>query len=216
MPGQDVRFRSVWARVAGLMYWVVLIMDLAGIQFHSPIGRSLSLAGALFTVPLAFGLYYVLKPQQSLLAGGALFCRLLEAMLGTVSVVAGYGAIQTRWSGTSLGDSFLHLAQWDDRTDFTAFLFSIGSTMFFYLFVTSGYIPRILAWWGLLASVLAFSACGYHLVRPSFPAMTMYAWAPMLLAETSTGLWLLFKSAKVATTPTPEAPVTEFSRTHMG
>lgn len=61
--------RGVWARVAGLMYWVVLIVDLAGMQLHLPIGRSFSLFGALCTVPLAFGLYYVLKPQQSLLAG---------------------------------------------------------------------------------------------------------------------------------------------------
>jgi hypothetical protein len=37
-----------------------------------------------------------------------------------------------------------------------------------------------------------------HLLRPSFPAMTMYLWIPMLLAETSTGLWLLIKSVKVA------------------
>lgn len=216
MPGPDVRLRGVWARVAGLMYWVVLLVDLAGMRFQPPIGRSLSLAGALFTVPLAFGLYYVLKPKEPLLAGSALLCRLLEATLGTISVVAGYGTFQTRWSGTSLGDSFFHLAQWDDRLNLAAFLFSIGSTIFFYLFVTSRAIPRILAWWGLFASALTFSACGLHLLRPSFPAMTMYAWTPMLLAETSTGLWLLFKSVKVATTPTPGALFTESSRTTMG
>lgn len=115
-----------------------------------------------------------------------------------------------------MGDPFIHLAQWNNRMNFAAFLFSIGSTIFFYLFVKSGDIPRILAWLGLFASVLAFSACGLHLLRSSLPAMTMYAWTPMLLAETSTGLWLLFKSVKVATTPTPEALFTGSSRTNTG
>ena len=206
--GQEVRSQCVWARVAGLMYWVVLVVDLVGMQIHSPIGRSLSLAGAVCTVPLAFGLYYALKPQQRLLACGALVCRLLKATLGAVSVMAGYQTIQACSHGTSLGEAFLHLAQWDDRTNFAAFLFGTGSTLFFLLFVRSGYIPRFLAWWGLFASVLAFSACGYHLVRPDFPAMTMYAWIPMLLAETSTGLWLLFRSVNVGPTPGagPPAP----------
>ncbi len=200
-PGQDVRFQCVWARVAGLMYCVVLAVDLIGMQIHSPIGRSLSLTGAVCTVPLAFGLYYALKPQQILLAGGALVCRLFEAALGAVSVMAGYQTIQVSAHATSLGEASLKLAEWDDRTNFAAFLFSIGSTLFFLLFVRSGYIPRLLASLGLFASVLAFAACAYHLARPYFPAMTMYAWTPMLLAETSTGLWLLFRSLNVGPTP---------------
>lgn len=195
---QDGRLQRTWARVAGLMYWVVLIVDLAGMQIHSPVGRSLSLAGALFTVPLAFGLYFAVRPQQTVLAATALLCRLLEATLGMISVLAGYATIQAKFSGTGLGGPFLHLAEWDDRTDFAAFVFAIGSTLFFYLFLKASSIPRTLAWLGLFASLLALFACGAHLLRPAFPAMTMYAWIPMLLAETSTGLWLLFKSVKVA------------------
>ena len=211
--GPDVQLQRAWARVAGLMYWVVLIADLSGMQLHSAVGRSLSLAGALCTIPLAFGLYYALKPQGSLLARSALVSRLLEATLGAISVIAGYQSMQAGWNGTSVGRSFLHLANWDDRTSFAAFLFSIGSTLFFYLFVRSVYIPRILAWWGLFASVLAFAACGLHLLHSSFPAMTMYAWTPMLLAETSTGLWLLVRSVKVTTLRSADPPHTVFSTT---
>lgn len=196
-PDNDVRSQRIWARVAGLMYWVVLILDLSGMQIHSPVGRSLLLAGSLFTIPLALGLYYAVRPKQTLVAASALLCSLLEATLGTISVVAGYAGIQAQLSGTSVGKVFLHLAEWDDSTNFAAFVFTIGSTIFFYLFVTSGYIPRILAWWGLFSSVLALSACTAHLFRPAFPSMTMYAWTPMLLAETSTGLWLLLKSVNV-------------------
>lgn len=197
MPtAHDVRFPRSWARVAGLMYWVVLIVDLTGMQIHSPAGRSLSLAGSLFTIPLAFGL-----------AASALVCRLFEATLGTISVVAGYASVQAQLSGTNFGNLFFRLAEWDDSTNFAAFVFTIGSTIFFYLFVTSGYIPRMLSWWGLFSSVLALSACVAHLFRPAFPSMTMYAWTPMLLAESSTGLWLFVKSVRVTTVPSTGAAV---------
>jgi hypothetical protein len=181
------------------MYWIVLIADLAGMQLHSTaMGRSLTLAGSLFTLPLALGLYQAVRPVQSALAASALGFRLLEAVLGFISTGAGFTVVRTQLADSRLGTSLLHLAHWDNTTAFAAFVFTIGSTIFFYLFVKSGYIPRVLAWWGLFASVVAMAACLMHLLQPSFPAMTMYAWIPMLLAETSTGLWLLIKSVKVA------------------
>ena len=193
------RSQRAWARIAGLMYWIVLAADLAGMQLHSTaMGRPLMLAGSLFTVPLALGLYYAVRPAQASLAATALLFRLLEAALGSMSTVAGFTVVRTRFADSSLGTSLLHIAHWDDTTAFAAFVFTIGSTIFFYLFVKSGYIPRVLAWWGVFASALAMVACLVHLLRPSFPAMTMYLWIPMLLAETSTGLWLLIKSVKVA------------------
>jgi hypothetical protein len=90
----------------------------------------------------------------------------------------------------------LDLGHWNDATAFGAFVFTIGSTIFFYVFIKSRYIPRVLAWGGLVASVIAMGACIAHFSRPSFSAMTMYAWVPMLLAEMSTGLWLLVKSVE--------------------
>jgi hypothetical protein len=194
-----VRSQRAWARIAGLMYWLVLVADLAGMQLHSTaMGRPLLVAGSLFTVPLALGLYYAVRPVQTVLAASALGFRLLEAALGLISTLAGFTVVRTPLADSSLGTSLLHFIHWDHTTAFGALVFTIGSTIFFYLFVKSGYVPRVLAWWGLFASLLAFAACLTHLLRPSFPAMTMYAWMPMILAETSTGSWLLIKSVKVA------------------
>ncbi len=194
---QEVRSQRAWARIAGLMYWLVLILDLSGMQLRSPtVSRSLLLAGSVFTIPLALGLYYALRPVQGALAASALSFRLGEAALGILSTVVGFAGVRSRLDRLSLGERLLDLAKWDDRTAFAAFVFTLGSTIFFFLFVKSHYIPRILAWLGLLASVLAFSACLSHLLRPAFHAMTMYSWLPLLLAETSTGLWLLIKSVK--------------------
>ena len=194
---RTVRSQRTWARIAGLMYWMVLLVDLTGMQIHSAtLSRSLMLSGSILTVPLALGLYYALRPVQNLLAASALGFRLLEAALGLIATVTGFAGVQAELAPSSLGKAALDLAHWSDATAFRAFVFTIGSTIFFYLFVKSCYIPRILAWWGLFASVVALAACLTHLLDPSFPAMTMYAWLPMLLAETSTGLWLLIKSVK--------------------
>lgn len=195
-----VRSQRAWARIAGLMYWAVLVVDLTGMQLRSPAGsRSLMLAGSLLTVPLALGLYFAVSPVQNALAASALGFRLTEAVLGLISTMAGFAGVKAAFSHSALGTALLDIARWDDTTAFAAFVFTIGSTIFFCLFVKSGYIPRVLAWWGLFASVVAMAACLTHLLRPAFPAMTIYAWLPMLLAETSTGLWLLIKSVKVET-----------------
>ncbi len=199
MSNSAVRSQRAWARVAGFLYWAVLVVDLAGLQLHSSVlGRLLTLAGSLLTVPLALGLYYAVRPVNPSLAAGALCFRLMEATLGTLSTLAGFAALQALLSGTIVGVAILRVAHWDDATSFAAFVFTIGSSIFFYLFARSDYIPRILAWWGLFASLLALAACLTHLLRPAFPAMTMYAWVPLLLAETSTGLWLLIKSVDAA------------------
>lgn len=199
VPKQDVRSQRAWARVAGLMYWLVLVLDLSGMQLHATAaGRPLMLAGSVFTIPLALGLYRALRPVQTVLASSALGFRLAEATLGILSTLKGFAGVHAALSGFSFGETLLDLARWDGRTAFSAFVFTIGSTIFFYLFVKSAYIPRVLGWLGLCASLLALAACLTHLLRPAFPAMTMWAWLPMLLAETSTGLWLVVKSVKVA------------------
>ena len=196
--GQTAGSQRAWARVAGAMYWLVLVADMTGMQVHRGSLRSwLMLAGSVLTVPLALGLYYAVRPVQPRVAGAALGLRLLEATLGCLSVAVGFPAVQAAISGTSSGEVLLRLARWDDATALGAFVFTLGSTLFFALFVRSGYIPRVLAWWGLFASVVALGACSIHLVRPDFPAMTMGAWIPALLAETSTGLWLLIRSVDV-------------------
>jgi hypothetical protein len=195
----NLHSQRAWARLAGLMYWVVLVVDLTGMNLRpSNLHSSLMLSGSLFTVLLALGLYYAVRPVQAMLALTALACRLTEAGLGVVSCVAGFPSVHPRLANSSLGSTLLQLASWGDSTNFAAFIFAVGSTIFFALFLKARSIPRIIAIWGLFSSVLALSACLAHLVWPAFPSMTMWAWMPMLLAETSTGLWLLIKSVKVA------------------
>lgn len=173
-----------------------MIVDLTGLQLHAPAGRWLMFSGSLLTVPLALGLYYAVRPAGEVLAMSAVGLRLLEATLGLISTAIGFGFIEAALAASTFGTAVLRFVYWNDAIALGAFVFTIGSTIFFYLFVKSGSIPRVLAWFGLGASIVAMVACLIHLARPSFPAMTMYAWIPMLLAETPTGTWLLINSVK--------------------
>ncbi len=72
-----------------------------------------------------------------------------------------------------------------------ALCFSLGSILFFYLFWKSRYIPRMLSVLGLLASVMVPVMCFGSLVFPEYSTTLKYGWAPMALAEVTTGVWLM-------------------------
>ena len=194
--------RRMWARLAGLMYLLVLVVDLTGMQFpRAPLGRSLTLTGSLLTVPLALGLYCTLRMFQPNTARLALACRLIEAATGILGTMAGFRIVWTSLAASHLGTAILQFVAWNKATNFGALIFTIGSTLFFFVFLQSASIPRFLSWLGLVASLIAFAACAAHLIRPQFPAMSVAAWIPMLLAEVSTGGWLLIRAVDPVPAP---------------
>jgi hypothetical protein len=196
---RDFQSRRLWARVAGLAYLLVLGVDLTGLQLsHQLLGKSLMLAGSLFVVPLALGLYFTLKVFQPLTSAIALVCRLVEVLIGLVASVVRFDTVRSAFAGAHFGSVILKFVDWNTATSFDALIFTIGSTLFFVVFVRSASIPRVLGWLGLVASILACAACVTHLVRPNFPALSAIPWIPMLLAELSTGSWLLFRSVRNA------------------
>src|SRR6202030_4284147 len=72
--------------------------------------------------------------------------------------------------------------------------FSVGSTIFFYLFLKSGYIPRFLALWGVLGSLLCTVAFVGNLLLPqSSDALLGLGGLPIGIAEPVLGLWLLIR-----------------------
>jgi hypothetical protein len=192
----------MWARLAGLMYLLVLVVDLTGMQFpRAPLGRSLILTGSVLTVPLALGLYFTLRIFQPNTARVALACRLIEAATGILGTMAGFRVVWAGLAASHPGTAILQFVAWNKATNFGALIFTIGSTLFFFLFVQSASIPRFLSWLGLVASLIALGACAAHLIRPQFPAMSIAAWIPMLLAEVSTGGWLLIRAVDPVLAP---------------
>jgi hypothetical protein len=192
---RGLQSRRIWSRIAGAAYLIVMIVDLIGLQLpHQTLGKSLMLAGSLFVVPLALGLYFTLKIFQPVASAIALVCRLVETFVGLIAALVRFDAVRSACMGTHFGNAVLNLVAWNEAKSFDALIFTIGSTLFFFVFVRSVAIPRVLGRLGLAASIIAFAACATHLLHPSYPALSAIPWIPMLLAELSTGSWLLFRA----------------------
>jgi hypothetical protein len=221
--------QRAYARLAGLMYLLVLAFDIAGIAVTARIaggggfaeasqhiaasetlyrlGLCLSLAGSLATIPLAIGLHAVLRPVDANLALMALLFRAAEATLGGAGAVAAFSVLQVHLAATHAGA--LSAGQLGELaglraggTEVAAIFFSVGSTIFFAVFARSRYIPGVMAWWGVLASLVYAAAWLVSLVAPQAPVVGP-ASAPILAAELATALWLLVAGIRIP--PPPEA-----------
>ena len=219
--------QRAYARGAGLFYLLVLVFDIAGLAITSSIegggdfgqtarnlvasqglyrvGLCLALIGSMSTIALAIGLYVTLKPVDSNLAMAALLFRASEAAIGAVGIVGSFAILQIYLQAS-------HAAAFDAdqlralivmnplgaTTDVAAIFFSMGSTIFFFVFLKTRYIPRILSGWGVFASVLYLAIWFTGLVVPGAPGLIQVVGSvPILIAEVSTGLWLLIAGIRV-------------------
>jgi Domain of unknown function (DUF4386) len=154
---------------------------------------------------LAFALYVTLEPVDKLLAQFAMYCRLGESFIGGSAMVFSFFRLGLYGSPQSVGALGADLSQAlvgvtriaaSASVNICAIFFSIGSALFFYLFFKSRYIPRILSAFGVFASVIVTVICFGSLIFPERTATLQYGWAPMAIAEVTTGFWLMF-AAKI-------------------
>ncbi len=75
----------------------------------------------------------------------------------------------------------------------TATFFAVGSTLFCYLLLRGRMIPILLAWPGVIASVLLVVALPLQLAGFLRAPITSFMYLPMLAFEVAFGLWLLIK-----------------------
>jgi hypothetical protein len=166
------------------------------------------LVETLSTVLLAFALYVTLKPVDKLLAQIAMYWRLGETSIGGVGIIFGFVKLRLFSSPQSLGALGAEPSQaLVDLTriagfaayNIAAIFFSLGSVLFFYLFFRSRYIPRILSAFGVFASVIVTIMCFGSLIFSEHAATLQYGWAPMAIAEVTTGIWLMLFAVKTPT-----------------
>jgi Domain of unknown function (DUF4386) len=169
------------------------------------VALSSELIETLSALLLAFALYATLKPVDKLLAQMAMYWRLGESLIGGVGMILGFvrlglytspqpiGGVETAQSQALLG-----LARTAGFAEYniSAIFFSIGSILFFYLFFKSRYVPRILSAFGVFASVVVTVICFASLIFPEYAATFQYGWAPMAIAEVTTGIWLMLFAVK--------------------
>src|SRR3954469_15558740 len=162
---------------------------------------SMELIETLSAALLAFALYVTLKPVDKLLAQFAMYCRLGESFIGAAAMIFSFfrlGLYTSAPSAAALGPDQSQALLGLTRTagsasvNISAIFFSIGSMLFFYLFFKSGYIPKLLSGFGVFASVVVTVMCFASLIFPEYAARLQYGWAPMAIAEVTTGFWLMF------------------------
>ncbi|MGB2901634.1 MAG: DUF4386 domain-containing protein [Candidatus Acidiferrum sp.] len=220
------RTQRIYARVAGFLFLWLIITGLAGTIIISHIVGSgtfeetakrvvasehlyrvalcSELIETLSAVLLAFALYVTLKPVDKLLAQIAMFWRLGEAFIGGAGMIVSFVKLRL-YSPESIGalgtDQSQALVELTRKAGFasyniSAIFFSIGSILFCYLFFKSRYIPRILSAFGVFASVVVTVMCFASLIFPEHAGTLQYGWAPMAIAEVTTGIWLMLFAVK--------------------
>ncbi len=220
--------QRAYARLAGLMYLVVLGFAITDLWIESAIkgggsfidaahhiqaaeglyriGLLCGLIGTMTTVLLAVGLYVTVRPVDANLALTALVFRIVETAIGGVGAVSAFANLQVYLAANH--SNALDASQLAALVDLTsggsgfsipAIFFCVGSTIFFYLFLRSKYIPKILAEWGVFASVLYLLVFVVSLIAPQASGTLIAIGSiPILIAELTTGLWLLIRGIRTA------------------
>jgi hypothetical protein len=159
------------------------------------------------TVVLVTALYVLLKPVNQGLALLATFWRLVEcAILGAVTLASFVALLllsdadYLQRFGTDQLQALVILSIYAHAAGFRmgGIFFGLGSTVSCYLLFKSKYVPRVLAAWGILASLLVLTFMLAFILFPPFLA-TARLWTSNLVVivfELTTGLWLLARGVR--------------------
>jgi len=148
-------------------------------------------------IALSALLFIILKKQSMNIALFALGLRIVEVALLAVSRVFTFGLLRVSQASVSVEhQSFMQtlgnllFESQEFAYSLSMVFFTLGGTMFYYLFFKSGYIPRWMAIFGLIAAPLAFFGELFGLFGISVP---LFVFLPNLPFELTIGFWLLVK-----------------------
>ena len=141
---------------------------IADSQLLYRVGLFCYVVGSLATIPLVVALYTTLKPIDTTLALMAVLFRVVETAFDGLWIVGHFAVLQlavaatqaNAFDATQLGAlADLTVGAREVGFALSAGVSTVGSSIFFYLFLKSRYIPRILAVWGIFGAVW-FTAVG--------------------------------------------------------
>ncbi len=165
-----------------LMYSASVIILLAALYvILRPVDRILALIGALFR--LVFALLWLLTTLNLLSA---------LRLVGNASYLQGFDADHLQALAR------LHVAaNFDDYYVGLPF-FGLAATACSYLWLKSGYIPKMLAAFGLMSSAWCVICAFVFLISPTFNKTVNAYWfdSPMAIFEMIVSFWLLFKGLR--------------------
>jgi len=157
----------------------------------------LTLLTAVDALVLGVALYGLTRDVDRDLAMLALLFRAGEGLMAAFAALGQATLFRLATDPPANGTNILAESLFHSRNgNVSAILFSIGSTIFAALFLRGRNIPRLLAWLGLIASVLLVVVLPLELARV-IGAAGWWVWMPMLVFEVSLALWLLIKGVAV-------------------
>jgi hypothetical protein len=179
------------------------------------IGIAAELITVVGVIILIWGLYVILKPIDRNVVWLATFLRLAENFVLAFIVVQEFTTLAFLKGATTLqgfeqhqlqGLAYTFLRVYGDAFNIGFLFLGLGSAVFSYVWLKSRYIPRMLAAWGIFASlVMAFMSLAI-IVFPRLAALGLTYMMPMGIYEFGLGFWLLIKGARVSISNKPESP----------
>jgi len=213
ITGVAFLLQAIASAVAGLFFLRPLIVagdiiasmtNMADNAVQVRAGIVFDLITAVALVILSVLLFIILKKQNLKIALVALGLRLVEVALLAVSRIETFSLLRTSQASVIEGHPVylqtlgsLAFESQEFTYSLNMVFFALGGTLFYYLFYKSGYIPRALATFGLIAAPLAFIGTLGELFGMSVP---LVLFLPNLPFELAIGAWLMLKGIKDAET----------------
>lgn len=215
------------ARIVGLLYLLTMAISVFGFYARSQVvvrgdiartvqnlvefqtvyrlGLVAEILTAVLVMVLVVALHIVLEPVNRYASMAAAALRIAEnAILAMIPLgsLAALSLITATGGRDALTEQTSLLAFALMRIHFSGFnlgflLLGIGSAVFSYLWYKSRLIPRLIAAWGVFASIVLAAATAAMIVLPGLSSVLGLAYmAPMGIYEVGLGLWLLFVGIK--------------------
>ena len=214
--------RLTIARIAGITFLVYIAVSIAGMVLFSRATSGdgiaarlesiaqhtteirvvvlLALVGCVAALILAVTLYSLTREEDPEIAMLALTSRVAEGIISATTLTGTTGLLWLATVGGAtapdagavqvLGAQILR-----DDMSLSGSFFAIGSLLFCYLFLRGRMIPGLLAWLGIVASLLLVAVLPLQLAGFLTGAITSLVWIPMILFEVVFALWLIIKGA---------------------
>jgi hypothetical protein len=178
-----------------------VIERLAGVAQHPGtfgIVLLLGLVQSFSALVLAMTLWAITRDVDPDIAMLGLICRVIE---GAIAALAVSDSLSLRWLATATGIDApeavsrhaLGAYLLNGGAALSATFFAVGSTAFAWLLLRGRLIPTLLAWIGVVASVLLAVALPLQLAGFLHGPITAAVWLPMLAFEVPVAVWFLAK-----------------------
>jgi len=172
----------------------------------NPTTMQMSIVGELITaigiVLLALLLYTTLKKQNKIIARWAFVLWIIEAVILAVREISAFALLYTSQEYVkagapdssyfqTLGSLFYESTQFGYAV--LMVFYCLGGILFYYLFLKSKYVPKVLSLFGIIAASLGLIGTLFVLFDYNVP---FYVFLPILPFELSIGVWLMVKGIR--------------------